>query len=120
MRGTTSARSIWWGRVDWLIFVPLFAALASFWGYLAGPSLGWAAEPLHQFYGMRHTAEVHSPLVIAGSIIILLYSFTLFLPGRFLFGRGARSWTVAGAILFILLATATGLAAAANYAASFL
>ena len=120
MCGTTSARSIWWGRLDWLIFVPLFAALASFWVYLAGPSLGSAAGPLHEFYGMHHTAEVHSPLVIAGSIIILFYSFTLFLPRRLLFGRVARSWTVAGAILFILLATATGLAAAANYAASFL
>jgi hypothetical protein len=120
MRGAVSARSIWWGRLDWLILVPLFAVLASFWVYLAGPSLGWAAESLHEFYGLHHTAEIHSPLVIAGSIIILLYSFTLFLPGRFLFGRVARSWTVAGAILFILLATATGLAAAANYAASFL
>ena len=70
MRGTTSGRSMWWGRIDWLIFVPLFAALGSLW------------VSLHQFYGMRHTAEVHSPLVIAGSIIILLYSFTLFLPGR--------------------------------------
>jgi len=88
--------------------------------YLAGLSLGSAAGPLHQFYGMRHTAEVHSPLVIAGSIIILLYSFTLFLPWRLLFGRIARSWTIAGAILFIFLATATGLAAFANYAASFL
>jgi hypothetical protein len=88
----TSGRSIWWGRLDWLIFVPLFAVLASFWVYLAGPSLGWAAEPLHQFYGMRHTAEVHSLLVIAGSIIILLYSFALFLPRRLLFGRVARSF----------------------------
>ena len=120
MRGTTFPRSIWWGRLDWLIFVPLFAVLTSFWMYLAGPALGWAVESLHQFYGMRHTAEVHSPLVIAGSIIILLYSFTLFLRGRLLFGRVARSWTVAGAILFIVLATATGLAAGANYAASFL
>ena len=120
MRGTTFLRSIWGGRLDWLIFVPLFALLASFWLYLAGPSPGWALESLHQFYGMRHTAEIHSPLVIAGSIIILLYSFTLFLPHRLLFGRVARSWTIAGAILFILLATATGLAAVANYAASFL
>jgi hypothetical protein len=42
------------------------------------------------------------------------------MPRRLLFGRVARSWTIAGAILFILLATVTGLAACANYAASFL
>jgi hypothetical protein len=120
MRETASPRSIWWGRVDWLVFVPLFAVLASFWMYLAGPSLGPAAGPLHEFYGMHHTAEVNSPLVIAGSVIILLYSLTLFLPRRRLFGRVSRSWTIAGAIAFILLATATGLAALANYAASFL
>jgi len=94
--------------------------LASFWVYLAGPSPGWAWESLHEFYGLHHTAELHSPLVIYASIIILLYSFTLFLPGRFLFGRVARSWTVAGAVVFILLATYTGLVAAGNYAASFL
>jgi len=120
MRDTASPRSIWWGRADWLVFVPLFAVLASFWMYLAGPSLGSAAEPLHQFYGMRHTAEVHSPLVIAGSVIIVLYSLTLFLPRRRMFGRVPRSGTIAGAILFILLAAATGMAALANYAASFL
>jgi hypothetical protein len=84
MRATTSARGIWWGRLDWLIFVPLLALLASFWVYLAGPSPGWVSESLRQFYGMRHTAEIHSPLVIAGSITILLYSFTLFLPRRLL------------------------------------
>ena len=82
----TAPRSVWWGRIDWLVFVPPFALLASFWMYLAGPSSGPAAEALHQFYGMRHTAEVHSPLVIAGSVIILFYSVTLFLPRRLLFG----------------------------------
>ncbi len=116
----TASRSIWWGRFDWMVFVPLFVVLVSFWMYLAGPSLGPAAEPLHQFYGMRHTAEIHSPLVIVGSVIILLYSLTLFVPRRLMFGRVPRSWTIAGAILFILLAAATGLAALANYAASFL
>jgi hypothetical protein len=103
-----------------MVFVPLSAALASFWMYLAGPSLGPAAEVLHQFYGMRHTAEIHSPLVMAGSVIILLYALTLFLPRRLMFGRVSRSWTIAGAILFILLAAATGMAAFANYGASFL
>jgi hypothetical protein len=120
MRENPSLRSIWWGRADWFVFVPLFLLLASFWIYLAGPVLGPAADPMHQFYGFRHTAEVHSPWVMAGSVVILLYSLTLLLRRRLLFGRVQRSWTIAGAILFIVLAAVTGLAAMSNYAASFL
>ena len=75
---------------------------------------------MHEFYGMRHTAEIHTPWVMFGSLVIFVYSFTLFLRRRLLFGRMARSWTIAAAILFILLAVATGWAALATYASSFL
>jgi len=108
------------GGADWFIFAPWFLVLASFWIYLAGPARGPVTDAIHQFYGTRHTAEVHSPWVIFGSVLIFLYSFTLFLRRRFLFGRVARSWTIAIAILFIVLAAATGLEALATYASSFL
>jgi hypothetical protein len=75
---------------------------------------------MHEFYGMRHTAEIHTPWVMFGSLVIFLYSFTLFLRRRLLFGRVARSWTIAVAVLFLVLAAATGLAAMATYASSFL
>jgi len=113
-------RSIWWGRADWFVFVPWFLVLASFWIYLFGPDRAPWTEAMHEFYGMRHTAEIHTPWVMFGSLVIFLYSFTLFLRRRLLFGRVARSWTIAMAILFIVLAAATGLAAMATYASSFL
>jgi len=77
-----SLRSIWWKRADWFVFVPWFLVLASFWIYLAGPTSGPVAEAIHEFYGMRHTDEVHTPWVLFGSLLIFLYSFTLFLRGR--------------------------------------
>ncbi len=113
-------RSIWWARADWFVFVPWFLVLASFWIYLVGPDRAPWTEAMHEFYGMRHTAEIHTPWVMFGLLLIFLYSFTLFLRRRLLFGRVARSWTIAGAILFIVLAAATGLAALATYASSFL
>jgi hypothetical protein len=112
----SSPRSIWWKRADWFVFIPWFLVLASFWIYLAAPVGGPVTEEIHQFYGMRHTAEVHAPWVI----FILLCSCTLFLRRRLLFGRVARSWTIASAIVFILLAAMTGLAGFANYLSSFL
>ena len=54
------------------------------------------------------------------SLLVILHSFTLFLRGRLLFGRVARFWTIAIAILFIVLAAATGLEALSTYASSFL
>jgi len=99
-------RSIWWGRADWFVFVPWFLVLASFWIYLFGPDRAPWTEAMHEFYGMRHTAEIHTPWVMFGSLPIILYSFTLFLRRRLLFGRVARSWTIAIAILFIVLAAA--------------
>lgn len=113
-------RSIWWGRTDWFVFVPWFLGQASFWIYLFGPDRAPWTEAMHEFYGMRHTAEIHTPWVMFGSLLIILYSFTLFLRRRLLFGRVARSWTIAIAILFIVLAAATGLGALAVYASSFL
>jgi hypothetical protein len=120
VREDSSPRSIWWVRADWFIFVPWFLVLASFWIYLAGPVRGPMTEAIHQFYGMRHTAEVHTPWVIFGSLLIFLHSFTLFLRRRLLFGRVRRSWTIAGAILFTLLAALTGVAAFANYVSAFM
>ena len=113
-------RSIWWGRADWFVFVSCFLVLASFWIYLFGPDRAPWTEAMHEFYGMRHTAEIHTPWVMFGSLVIFLYSFTLFLRRRLLFGRIARSWTIGIAILFIVLAAATCLAALATYASSFL
>lgn len=113
-------RSIWWGRADWLVFVPIFLFQASFWIYLSGWDLGPASEVIHGFYGMRSTAESHSPWVIAGSAIMFLHSFTLFLRRRLLFGLVERPWTIAMAILFILLSAFTSIDAFRNYAASFL
>jgi hypothetical protein len=113
-------RSIWWGRADWFVFVPWFLVLASFWIYLGGPDRAPWTEAMHEFYGRRHTAEIHTPWVMFGSLLIFLYSFTLFLRRRLLFGRVARSWTIASAILFIGLAVPTGLAALATYGSSFL
>jgi hypothetical protein len=113
-------RSIGWGRADWFVFVPWFLVLASFWIYLAGPDRAPWTEAMHEFYGMRHTAEIHTPSVMFGSLLIFLYSFTLFLRGRLLFGLVARSWTIAAAILFILLAAFTGLEAFGNYVGAFM
>jgi hypothetical protein len=113
-------RSIWWGRADWFVFVPWFLVFASFWIYLFGPARSPWTEAMHEFYGMRHTAEIHTPWLMFGSLLIILYSFTLFPGRRLLFGRVTRSWTIAIAILFIVLAAATGLAAWATYASSFL
>jgi hypothetical protein len=94
--------------------------LASFWIFLAVPASGQVAEAIHEFYGMRHTDEVHTPWVIFGSLLIFLYSFTLFLRGRSLFGLVARPWTIAAAILFILLAAFTALEAFGNYLGAFM
>ncbi len=113
-------RSIWWGRADWFVFVPCFLVLASFWIYRFGPDRAPWTEAMHEFYEMRHTAEIHTPWVMFGSLLIILYSFTLFLRRRLLFGRVARSWTIAIAILFIVLAAATGVGAVTAYASSFL
>jgi hypothetical protein len=113
-------RSIWWGRADWFVFVSCFLVLASFWIYLFGPDRAPWTQAMHEFYGMRHTAEIHTPWVMFGSLVIFLYSFTLFRRRRLLFGRVARSWTFAIAILFIVLAAATALEAFATYAGSFL
>jgi hypothetical protein len=77
-------------------------------------------EAIHDFYGTRTTAESHSVWVIAGSTVIFLHSFTLFLRRRLLFGRVARPGTIASAVVFMLVSGFTGLAAFANYAASFL
>jgi hypothetical protein len=112
-------RSIWWGRADWFVFVPWFLVLASFWIYLFGPERAPWTEAMREFYGRRHTAEIHMPWVIFGSLVIFIYSFTLFLRRRLLFGRVARSWTIAAAILFILLAVATCWAAFGNYVGWF-
>jgi hypothetical protein len=120
MDETPTPRSNWWGRSDWFVFVPGFLVLASFWIYLFGPDRAPWTVAMHEFYGMRHTAEIHTPWVMFGSLLIILYSFTLFLRRRLLFGRVARSWTIAIAILFIGLAAATGLEAWATYASSFL
>jgi hypothetical protein len=106
------------GGADWFVFVPWFLVLASFWIYLFGPDRAPWTEAMHEFYGMRHTAEIHRPWVMFGSLLIILY--TLFLRRLLLFGRVARSWTIAIAILFIVLAAATGLEALATYASSFL
>jgi len=97
-----------------------FLVLASFWIYLFGPDRAPWTEAMHEFYGMRHTAEIHTPWVMLGSLLIILNSFTLFLRRRRLFGRVARFWTITIAILFIVLAAATGLAALVTYAGSFL
>jgi hypothetical protein len=94
--------------------------LASFWIYLFGPDRAPWTEAMHEFYGMRHTAEIHTPLVMFGSLLICLYSFTLFLRRRLLFGRVPRSWTIVVAILFIVVGAATCWAAMATYASSFL
>jgi hypothetical protein len=111
---------VWWVRVDWLVFVPWFLVLASFWIYLAGPDRAPWAEALHEFYGTRHTAGIHIPWVMLGSLLIFLHSFTLFLRRRLLFGRVARPWTIAAAILFILLAAFTCLAAFGGYLGAFM
>ena len=113
-------RSIWWGRADWFVFVPWFLVLASFWIYLFGPDRAPWTEAMHEFYGMRHTAEIHTPWVMFGSLLIILYSFTLFLRGRLLFGLVARPWTIVGALLFILLAAFTGLEAFGSYVGVFM
>jgi hypothetical protein len=121
MSETPPPRSVWWGRADWLVFVPIFLFLASFWMYLSGRDFGRrVTEAIHDFYGTRTTAESHSPWVIAGSAVIFLHSFTLFLRRRLLFGLVARPGTIASAVLFILVAVYTGLMAFANYAASFM
>jgi len=112
-------RSIWWGRADWLVFVSCFLVLASFWIYLFGPDRAPWTAAMHEFYRVRHNAEIHTPWVIFGSLLIILHSFTLFLRRRLLFGRVARSWTIAIAILFIVLAAATGVMAFATFASSF-
>ena len=113
-------RSIWWGRADWLVFVSCFLVLASFWIYLFGPDRAPWTAAMHEFYRVRHNAEIHTPWVIFGSLLIILHSFTLFLRRRLLFGRVARSWTIAIAILFIVLAAATGVMAFATFASSFI
>jgi hypothetical protein len=117
MSELASPRSVWWQRADWLFFIPSFPVLASFWIYFAFDS---AVEPLHHFYGSRSGAEHHSPIVMAASIAIALHSLTLFLPRRRVFGWLSRRWTIAAAILFILLSAATCLLAIVNYASSFL
>ena len=113
-------RSIWWGRADWFVFVPWFLVLASFWIYLGGPDRAPWTEAMHEFYGRRHTAEIHIPWVLFGSLLIFLHSFTLFLRRRLLFGLVARPWTIAGALLFILLAVFTGLEAFGSYVGAFM
>ena len=120
MSENPTPRSTWWGRADWFVFAPCFFVLASFWIYLFGPDRAPWTEAMHEFYGMRHTAEIHTPWVMLASLLIVLYSFTLFLRRRLLFGRVARSWTIVVAILSIVLAAATGLAAFAAYSSSFL
>jgi hypothetical protein len=115
-----TTRSIWWGRADWFVFVPWFLVLASFWIYLFGSDRAPWTEAMHEFYGMRHTAEIHTPWVMFGSLLIFLYSFTFFLRCRLLFGRIPRPWMIASAVLFIVLAAGTCLAALATYASSFL
>jgi hypothetical protein len=72
-------RSIWWGRADWFVFVPWFLVLASFWIYLFGPERAPWTEAMHEFYGRRHTAEIHMPWVIFGSLVIF-YLFVYALP----------------------------------------
>ena len=117
MSDMASPRSVWWQRADWLIFIPCFLVLASFWIYMPFDA---PDGPLHHFYGSRSGAEHHSPIVMAASIVIALHSLTLFLPRRLLFGRFSRRGTIAAAILFILLAAATCVFALLNYAAAFL
>jgi hypothetical protein len=109
-------RSVWWQRADWLIFIPLFLVLASFWIYFAFEDAG----AFHHFYGSRSGAEHHSPIVMAASVAFALYSLTLFLPRRLLFGWLSRRRTIAAAIFLILLATATCIFALLNYSAAFL
>lgn len=117
MSELASPRSVWWQRADWLILVPSFLVLASFWIYFPFDT---DAGPLHHFYGSRSGAEHHSPIVMAASLAIALHSLTLFLPRRLLFGWLSRRWTLTTAILFILLAAATCIFALLNYAAAFL
>jgi len=108
------------GRADGFVFVPWFLVLASFWIYLF-----WArpramdGSDARVLWNAPYRRNPHA-LVMFGSLLIILYSFTLFLRRRFLFGRVARSWTIAIAILFIVLAAATGVEALATYASSFL
>lgn len=112
-----SQRSVWWQRADWLIFIPSFLVLASFWIYFV---FDGAVELVHHFYGSRSGAEHHSPIVMAASMVIVLHSLTLLLPRRRMFDWLSRRWTIAAAILFILLASATCLLALLDYAAAFL
>ena len=115
-----ASRTLWLGRADWLVFVPIFLFLASFWVYLSGWDIGAATELIHKFYGTRVTAESHSPWIIAGSVILLLHSLTLFLRHRLMFGLAGRPWTIASAVIFILVSLVTGFAAFANYVAAFM
>jgi hypothetical protein len=57
-----------------------------------------------------------------GNVGITAYysQFVYFLRRRLLFGRVARFWTITIAILFIVLAAASGLTALITYAGSFL
>jgi len=109
-------RSVWWQWADWSIFIPLTLVLASFWIYFAFGD----AEPFNHFYGSRSGAEHHSPIVMAASIVFVLYSLTLFLPRRLMFGCLSRRRTIAAAILLILLASATCVFALLNYSVAFL
>ena len=120
MGENAAARSVWWGRADWFVFVPWFLVLASFWIFVVGPEGAPWTEAMREFYGRRHTAEIHIPWVMLGSLLIFLHSFTLFPRRRLLFGRIARPWTIAAAILFIGLAVFTGMAAFGGYVGAFM
>jgi len=74
--------------------------LASFWIFLAGPDRAPWTEAMREFYGRRHTAEIHIPWMM--------------------FGLVARPWTIASALLFILLAVFTGLEAFGSYVGAFM
>jgi hypothetical protein len=88
--------------------------------FVAGPDGAPRTPAMREFYGRRRTAEIHIPWLFLGSPLIFLHSFTLFPRHRLLFGRIARPWTIAAAILFILLAVITGLAAFGGYVGAFM
>jgi hypothetical protein len=112
-----AVRGRWWGIADVLVYVPNVLLALAFWIW----AITGKPYALNQFFlGSRNTAETHIGWVISASLLVALYTVTLFLRGRLLFGKVGRHATVGCAIMLEFFAVITGLVAMISITGAFM
>jgi hypothetical protein len=100
-----------WRALDVLVYLPLGTLFLSFWIFVITMEHGPAA--LYEYYaGSRNATDAHCGNVLFASVVFGLYSATLFLPKRRLFGAISRRMTIIAAVLLFLLSVGTFFASA--------